>query len=83
MCWPYFYRQKSHLQFIVLTLAFGLALSLVDVFFELTLDPLSVSIGCAAVGCFTSHVFRTYWSISNSVCKCQSDNPYNTLKCGD
>lgn len=67
MCWPVYYRNKSQRLYIICTLVFALAASAVDVYFELTMEPKTVAIGCAAVGCFTSKNFRIYWGISNSV----------------
>lgn len=67
MSCPLYYRNKSHRLHIICTLAFGLLCSAVDVYFELTMGHKTVSIGCAAVGCFTSKNFRIYWGASNSV----------------
>ena len=67
MSWPVYYRNKSQCLYIFCTFAFGIAWSGVDVYLELTMAPMSVAIGCAASGCFTSKNYHIYQGVSNSV----------------
>jgi hypothetical protein len=72
MRWPLFFRNKSPVRYVFGSLAVGLVLGLVDVGVELALGVKPKSVGCAAIGCFVSPAFRTYWGATNTVSQAPS-----------
>lgn len=69
MRFPVFYRGKNHILNSILTLIFGIILASIDVILEYVLTEIKPIPGCAAVGCFISPTFKTYWGASNMVRK--------------
>ena len=68
MRFPVFYRGKNQILNTILTLFIGIIFASVDVALEYALTDIKPIPGCAAVGCFVSPTFKTYWGASNMVC---------------
>jgi hypothetical protein len=67
MRFPLFYRTKNQILNTILTLFIGIIFASVDVALEYALTDIKPIPGCAAVGCFVSPTFKTYWGASNMV----------------
>uniref|UniRef100_A0A7E4UMX3 G_PROTEIN_RECEP_F1_2 domain-containing protein n=1 Tax=Panagrellus redivivus TaxID=6233 RepID=A0A7E4UMX3_PANRE len=63
---PVYYRRKSQMCYVWMTLFIGLAWGAADTVSMIIMTPLNVHIyNCAAMGCFQANDFRAYWGISN------------------
>ncbi|VDM76699.1 unnamed protein product [Strongylus vulgaris] len=64
---PVQYRMISSLKFVAVALVLATVFGICDLIIEFLLSPIVPKIDCAAVGCFVSPQFRSYWGTSNMI----------------
>uniref|UniRef100_A0A7E4VJ16 G_PROTEIN_RECEP_F1_2 domain-containing protein n=1 Tax=Panagrellus redivivus TaxID=6233 RepID=A0A7E4VJ16_PANRE len=63
---PVYYRRKSQMLYVWMTLVVGLGMGLIDTALMFWTTKFDTHVyNCAAIGCFQTANFRAYWGISN------------------